>query len=309
MSARLYAGARRGAGRGFGARSALWLGLGLGLGLSGCAELWGQSSTPNPDNCVRSGCADGLVCDPERQICVPFDPAYDFSAPTGPDLASPTSAPVSLLFPEYPNLDPIPIPLALAFQVATWEPSTMHYTLGGSEPFPGTAGTTSGPSPLKTRNFGGGTLSWRSESSTGGVFEAVRRRQVTMTASPQDLGMLAYDLRFTGSGGPLLQVSSGARVQGLLAWRAWRSTTTGYCPGCILQMVMSVEAVGIPTGGCAENIQNLGEFPGGTGELSFDFVAPEAAGEYNVRAGLTLQFFCDGTQPQTPVLVGRLRVR
>jgi hypothetical protein len=74
-------------------------------------------------------------------------------------------------------------------------------------------------------------------------------------------------------------------------------------------MVMSVDGVGVPTGGCAENVQNLGEFPGATGELSFDFNAPEAAGEYTVHAGLTLQFFCDGSPPQTPVVVGRIRVR
>lgn len=274
----------------------------------GCADLWGQSSTPNPDNCVRSGCPDGLVCDPERQICVPFDPSADFSSFPTLDLATSGAAPVSYVFPDYPTLDPMPIPLALGFQVATWEASTMHYTLGGSEPIPGSTGTTSGASPLKTRNFGGGTLSWRSESSSGG-FESVRRRLVTMTASPVDLGMLAYDMRFSGSGGPLLEVSPGARVQGQLAWRAWRSTATGYCPGCILQMVMSVEGVGVPPGGCAENIQALGEFPGGTGELSFDFTAPEGTGEYTVRAGLTLQFFCDGSPPTSPILVGRIRVR
>lgn len=281
-------------------QAALLLAAVVALGQGGCSELWGSSRTPNPDNCLGSGCPDGLVCDTELQVCV---------SPQPPDLATPdlalTPSPTSLIFPAVP--EPAQLPIAIPFQLATWQPSTLFYSVDGSEPLPGSSAA--GASPLVTPELGSGLLRWRAYGGTGTVLESTQQRTLSLSAQPQDLGALAHSLQFTASGGPLLEVAPGTRVQGKLSFRAWRSTPTGYCPGCILQLVMVVPSVGIPSGGCVENIQGYGSFPGMTGEMNFDFTAPTQPGEYEPYIGLTLQFSCDGSQPGIGRALGRLRVK
>lgn len=274
----------------------------MALGLGGCSALWGGSRTPNPDNCLYSGCPDGQVCDAELQVCV---------SPQPPDLATPdlvsTPSPASQIFPAVP--EPAQLPIAIPFQLATWQPSTLLYSVDGSEPLPGSSATVTGASPLTTPELGSGLVRWRAYGGTGTLLEGTQQRTLSLSAPPQDLGALAYSLQFAGSGGPLLEVAPGARVQGKLSFRAWRSTPTGYCPGCILQLVLVVPSVGVPSGGCVENIQGYGSFPGLTGEMNFDFVAPTQPGEYAPYIGLTLQFSCDGSQPGAGLALGRLRVK
>jgi hypothetical protein len=223
-----------------------------------------------------------------------------------PDLAL-TPSPTSQIFPVL--TEPAQLPIAIPFQLATWQPAAIHYSTDGSEPLSGAGVTTSGPAPVQTPALGSGLLRWRADGGAGTSLEGTQQRTLNMAAPPQDLGLLAYSLQFTGSGGPLLEVAPGTRVQGKLSYRAWRSTPAGYCPGCILQLVMVVPSVGIPSGGCVENVQGFGTFPGTTGELSFDFTAPTQPGEYAPFVNLTLQFSCDGTQPGNGLVVGRLRVR
>lgn len=304
MFARTEAAWARGRGSLLGVALSGVLGV-LGLGGSGCADLWGRSTTPNPDNCARSGCPDGQVCDADRQVCVA---PVDLGAPdlSLPDLYLGPAA-TSYYFPAIAS--PIQLPIAVPFQLATWDASTILYTLDGSEPVRAGASTISGASPARTAPIASGTLSWRADAGPYSLLEAVQQRTVATAAAPESLGALGYDLRFTDSGGPLLTVAPGARVTGTVAYRAWRSSPTGYCPGCFLQLVMVVPSVGIPSGGCVDGVEGFGPFPGVTGEIRFDFTAPMQPGEYAPFLGLTLQFTCDGAQPGSGVAVGRLRVR
>lgn len=85
----------------------------------------------------------------------------------------------------------------------------------------------------------------------------------------------------------------GAALTGTLRFQAWQSTATGYCPGCIIQFVVSVKDVGAV--GCLNTVTGYGSYPGQSAAVPFSFSAPMTPGTYPVYSGLTLQFSCDGT--------------
>ncbi|HNN96132.1 MAG TPA: hypothetical protein PKI03_27850, partial [Pseudomonadota bacterium] len=85
----------------------------------------------------------------------------------------------------------------------------------------------------------------------------------------------------------------GQHVTGGVRFQAWQSTPMGFCPGCIIQYVVSVEGLG-PVG-CMNTVSVYGPFPGQSDTATFAFDAPLSPGRYRMYSGLTLQFGCDGT--------------
>jgi len=186
-------------------------------------------------------------------------------------------------------------PRATRYTVATLGPASIHFTLNGSVPAPGAAGTTTGISPLALPAIDGNTTVRWFADFPGGFRGAVQTMtHATDPGTTVNLGHISENTRING-GGPVALVLAGATVTGTVDYNVWSSSVSGYCPGCILQYVIVVEGVG-PSAGCA-NLYTPGDYPGVSGALGFGFTAPTKAGSYFVRAGLVQQYDCDGTKP------------
>ncbi len=186
-------------------------------------------------------------------------------------------------------------PRATKYTLATIGPATIYYTLNGSVPTPGVAGTTTIASPVTLPAVDGvATIRWFAQFP-GGFLEGEQTLTHTTSATTTvNLGTLSENMRING-GGPIAVVPASKTVTGTVDYTVWSSDPTGYCPGCILQYVIVVDGVGT-SAGCT-NVGVAGSFPGVSGAQSFTFISPAKAGTYFVRAGLTQQFSCDGTMP------------
>jgi hypothetical protein len=186
-------------------------------------------------------------------------------------------------------------PRATQYTIATVPVATIHYTLNGTDPVPGAAGTVSGASPLTLPAVDGTTeIRWFAQFP-GGYRELTRSTfHSTNATATANLGLISERTRVNG-GGPIAVVARGASVSTSVDYTVWSSSASGYCPSCILQYVVIVDAVGGPAG-CA-NVNIPGAFPGVSGTLDFTFTAPAQPGSYFIRATLTQQFSCDGSRP------------
>jgi len=123
---------------------------------------------------------------------------------------------------------------------------------------------------------------------SGHVFSALNTN-----SAPQDLGYIPEPAVFDLTGGSVVTVTPGTSLTGTVRFQAWRSSATGYCPGCIVQFVVTADTVG--AAGCLDTVTGYGSYPGQSATVNFAFSAPTTPGRYPLYTGLTLQFFCDGS--------------
>ena len=226
--------------------------------LSSCSQLWSGSFSPNHDNCVAnpSACENGQICNTVTEACEDESTStIDLSTPVDTaDMSVPLlTPPTSFIFPGL-SATKLDFPRDAKYSIEAQGSAVIYYTLDGSEPNPGMTTTMSGQSPL----------------SLGAVPANSRIR---------------WSADY-GSG-------YGTALTGTLRFQAWQSTATGYCPGCIIQFVVSVKDVGAV--GCLNTVTGYGSYPGQSAAVPFSFSAPTTPGTYPVYSGLTLQFSCDGT--------------
>ena len=294
-------------------RSGLLLGL-LGLAasaLAGCDKLWGGRVVDDDQNCKINPavCSADQICSDETESCE-ARPA-DMAAP--PDLYVPLlPAPAGSYLSPGDGTTMFSVARPMAFTIATELPGTVYYTRDGSTPVPGADGTLSGDAPLRIRDLADGTtLTW--SVSYGSAYERTAPRAISLsvTASARsNLGFIPDSVVFQGAGGPLATVTPSTPLTLTYDYQSWRSDATGYCPGCVLQLVTFL------VGPASRTLLNCvqmsdGAYPGGTHSLQTQFASPSAPGTYTVRLGFTLNFGCDGSVPgaNAGLELGRFVVR
>ena len=275
-----------------------WLVMLCCIELTGCTALWSGTAQPEPTNCVSNptACGTDQVCNTKTEVCEPLVPS-DLGAT---DLTSLLLPPTSFIFPGglSSSLD---FPRSAQYSLeATQAPATIYYTLDGTTPVPGAAGTQSGPSPVNLGRIAAGTqIRWSADYGAAYSLEQSHLFTATTTnPSPIDFGAIPDPAVFDQSGSSVVTVTPGTPLTGQLRFQAWQSTATGYCPGCIIQFVVSAETVGAV--GCLNTVSGYGAFPGQSATVNFAFNAPMVAGVYKLYTGLSLQFGCDGTSPGGP---------
>jgi len=267
------------------------------LCLVGCSELWGSSTRPDSQNCVRSPgvCSADQVCNADTEACeekVPMDPVDPRSLLPAP--------PPSFILPGGIATPMLDFPRDANYVIATSASATLFYTLDGTAPQPGMGTTLSGQSPLSLKPLvAGTTVRWLSDYGPSYSLGSERSFSAQKTSSsPPDMGYIPEPAYFDLSAGSVVTVSPGQHVTGSVRFQAWQSTPTGFCPGCIIQYVISVEGLG-PVG-CMNTVSFYGPFPGQSDLATFAFDAPLTPGRYRMYSGLTLQFGCDGTMAGGP---------
>lgn len=271
----------------------VWLAVSLG----GCSDLWGGSTRPDANNCVRNPgvCASGEVCNSETEACE--TPAM---APPSDDRSLRPTPPASYILPGGVATPTLDYPRDANFVIATEKPATIYYTVDGSPPQPGMGTTLSADSRLNfTPLLPGVVVRWLADY--GPAYSLGSERTFVATKnnpSPPDMGVIPDPAVFELSGGPIVRVSPGQQINGSVRFQAWQSTPTGFCPGCIIQYVVSLEGLG-PVG-CMNTVTGYGPYPGQSASLDVAFNAPMQPGRYRLYSGLTLQFGCDGTVADGP---------
>ncbi len=290
-------------------RHAHWLGFCL-LTTVSCSSIWGGSTKPDSANCVRNpdACGIGQVCNLDTEAC---EDQLETSAPppdlSTNDLATGATPPTSFIFPGA-LLSTLDFPRDAVFSIEAQAAATIYYTLDGSTPSPGNGTTLSAPSPARLGIISPGTeIRWFADYGVGYAWEGVHSFVLKSTNSnPGDLGYIPEAATFDLSGSSVVVASPGQQLTGSVKYQAWRSAPTGYCPGCIIQYVVSVESVGAV--GCNNTVTGAGQYPGQSSVVNFSFAAPATPGRYRLYSGLILQFTCDGTIAEGPDL-GEIIVR
>lgn len=283
-----------------------WLLLLCCVELTGCTALWSGTAQPEPTNCVSNPAACGAneVCNTRTEVCEAVVPNDLGTMDLTPLLTPPTS----FVFPGGLS-STLDFPRSAQYSLeASHGPATIFYTLDGTTPVPGAAGTKSGPSPVNLGLVAAGTqIRWSADYGAAYSLEQSHLFTATTTnPSPIDFGAIPEPAVFDQSGSSVVTVTPGAPLTGQLRFQAWQSTATGYCPGCIIQFVVSAETVGAV--GCLNTVSGYGAFPGQSATVTFAFNAPTVAGVYKLYSGLSLQFGCDGTSPGGPE-VGEIIVK
>ena len=267
--------------------------------LSSCSQLWSGSFSPNHDNCVAnpSACENGQICNTVTEACEDESTStIDLSTPVDTaDMSVPLlTPPTSFIFPGL-SATKLDFPRDAKYSIEAQGSAVIYYTLDGSEPNPGMTTTMSGQSPLSLGAVPANSrIRWSADYGSGYALDSGHEFLTQNTnSSPPDLGAIPEYAVFDLNGGSVVTVAPGAALTGTLRFQAWQSTATGYCPGCIIQFVVSVKDVGAV--GCLNTVTGYGSYPGQSAAVPFSFSAPMTPGTYPVYSGLTLQFSCDGT--------------
>lgn len=280
------------------------------LAMGGCQSLWGGSTKPEPANCVRNpdACGAGQICNPVTEACEDqVDASYQPPDLSTPDMAVGATPPTSFVFPGG-LLATVDFPRASTFSLEAQASATIYYTLNSSNPIPGTSYTKSAASPFKLGTiFAGTEIRWFADYGAGYAWEPVHSFVVKSTnTNPADLGYIPEPAVFDLSGSSVVIANAGQQITGSVRYQAWQSTATGYCPGCVIQYVVSAESIGAV--GCNNTVTGSGPYPGLSSVVNFSFTAPPNPGRYRLYSGLTLQFFCDGSVADGPD-IGEIIVR
>lgn len=277
-------------------------------GASGCGQLWGPYTVPDPENCVRDPnvCKGGEHCNMTTQACEPtdFTPVDPFPPPAAPTtFLSPGGLAATLSYPR-----------DVRYTLAAPKPATIYYTLDGSTPVPGTSYTFSAMNRVLIGSLPNATrLTWFADY--GPSFDQEMPRSFTsMTdgTAPTAFGSISEEVQFgTESNktviynlGPVVTVSRGARVAVRINFQAWTSTGGN----AKLQYVVSGQGLG--TVGCLDNVQDYGAFPGRQLTLFVTFNAPFLPGRYPVQAGVVERPACDRTPaPQSSAEIAQILVQ
>lgn len=267
------------------------------LGVGGCSDIWGSSTRPDGKNCVRNPalCGGDEVCNTDTEACEPA-PAVD----AGNDRSTRPAPPASYILPGGLTRLSLDYPRDANYVIATESDATIYYTLDGSAPQPGMGTTLAAASPLNlTPLLAGTTVRWLADY--GQAYSLGNERSfiaLKTNPSPPDMGVIPEPAYFDLNGASIVGAAPGQRLTGNVHFQAWHSTPSGYCPGCFVQYVVSVEGVG-PVG-CMETVTGSGSYPGQSNMATFAFDAPLSPGRYRMYSGLTLQFSCDGTVADGP---------
>lgn len=267
------------------------------ISVGGCSDIWGSSTRPDANNCVRNPalCGGDEVCNTDTEACEPAP-----SADAGSDRSTRPSPPASYILPGGLATLSLDYPRDANYVIATESNATIYYTLDGSAPQPGMGTTLAAASPLLlTPLLAGTTVRWLADY--GQVYSLGNERSfiaLKTNPSPADMGVIPEPAYFDLNGASVVHVTPGQRLTGSVRFQAWQSTPTGFCPGCIIQYVVSVEGVG-PVG-CMNTVTGSGSYPGQSNMATFAFDAPLTPGRYRMYSGLTLQFYCDGTVADGP---------
>lgn len=267
------------------------------LGVGGCSDIWGSSTRPDGKNCVRNPalCGGDEVCNTDTEACEPA-PAVD----AGNDRSTRPAPPASYILPGGLTRLSLDYPRDANYVIATESDATIYYTLDGSAPQPGMGTTLAAASPLNlTPLLSGTTVRWLADY--GQAYSLGNERSfiaLKTNPSPPDMGVIPEPAYFDLNGASIVGAAPGQRLTGNVRFQAWHSTPSGYCPGCFVQYVVSVEGVG-PVG-CMETVTGSGSYPGQSNMATFAFDAPLSPGRYRMYSGLTLQFSCDGTVADGP---------
>lgn len=226
------------------------------------------------------------------------------------DLAA-AAAPPSFLFPSRAGQTTLTWIRAVTYTLDTPGPSTIHYSLDRSTPTPGTAGTSSGASPLVVSlPLYDHKLKWYADYGPAYPPEPLRtiEARVEVLNPSADFGSITERVSLNGRG-PVAVVAPGETVPGSATYQAWRSRDFGTCPTCQLQYVIFLDPSTVATNGCVDMVNTYGPYPGRTQNLSFSVKAPTTPGQYTLRAGITLQAACNGVVPLTYYDIGLVVVR
>jgi len=268
------------------ARDALLLAAGL---LSGCGSLWTGFSMSDPENCVAdsSVCAQGQHCNVRLQACE--DDVNLFPGPVAPpSYISPGGLATDYAFPR-----------DVHYTLATPLTATIYYTLDGSRPVAGQAGTMSGPSPVALGVVPAGMpVTWFADYGAPYAAEVphafLPRLDPALQTAP---GAVSENLEFSATKGPAVITVEGGHLALTLSFQAWGSDS---CPGCTLQYVLSIPGVGSVL--CLDNVQGAGNFPGQPFTIFGSINTPLTPGRYALIGGLTNEPSCDGAVSSGPEL-------
>lgn len=272
------------------------LSLCLGCWLSGCSGLWGGTAQTEPQNCIANpdACGPAEVCNPQTEVCQPQVPAEVDMA-----MAALLSPPTSFIFPGG-LVSTLDFPRPSSYVLEAQGPATIYYTLDGTQPIVGNSATKSGPSPVKLGNLSASTkVRWFASYGPSYSLEPPHLfSQTTSSENPKDMGMIPESALFDLTGSSVVMVAPGTALTGKVRFQAWQSAPSGYCPGCIIQFVVSAQSVGAV--GCMNTVSTYGPYPGQTAIATFSLTAPTTKGRYRLYAGLSLNFSCDGASPDGP---------
>ncbi len=187
--------------------------------------------------------------------------------------------------------------------VVGFEPgSLIHYTFDGTTPGSDAGLTRTAATPLVVTNVDAGTLRWFAGFPDGGREPDEHRMVRAIDSAPASFSGYVENLRMTSLvqllGSPYVIASPGQTVAVTATVHTWRSTSAGYCPGCVLFPQMSVDGVGQVW--CPGQYTG-GPFPGTSVPVSFTFVAPAAAGRYYLRHSIGTVFQCNQVGGGGPV--------
>jgi hypothetical protein len=188
-----------------------------------------------------AACASDQTCNTQTEVCETVTPV-DLSSP---DQNSLLLAPSSLIFPGG-LISSLDFPRDAQYSLEAPLNATIYYTLDGTVPTPGALTSSFGQSPIKLGAVPAGTvIRWYADYGAGYLIEAPHLfTALTTNPAPIDLGMIPEPVTFNQSGSSIVTVSPGSQLVGKLHFQAWQSTSTGDCPSCTIQFVVSVEGVG-----------------------------------------------------------------
>lgn len=175
-------------------------------------------------------------------------------------------------------------PRSVTYQIDTPIAATIFYTTDGT--VPGVSGTTqSGPAPISVLLADGMTVRWYPDFG-GGATEPEQSYTHSTTTS-QDFGIVVEGLDMNG-GGPVITVAPGAAITGTFDVQIWKSSPTGYCPGCALVFMLTADnAVANCIGGTGS------AYPGTTYTArTLSFTAPTTPGIYPISGHWHLESVC-----------------